>query len=256
MKVITFSIAKGGTGKTIVTANVAAALAKKGKKILLIDGDIGSKSLSHLLNVKSNIFLADVVEKERPIKDAIVNTPIENIELLAVGKSLADYLKFDVDILKKFKELGDYDYIFIDAPSTSSGVETYLALGFSDYFVPVLDYTAFGPSLQGAINTIVIGKNYLESIPAGFIINKAEDLPESVINDVKKILGLECISIIHKNSLVEQSYAKKEIVYLKSSDKKFVEEIDKIVDALERLKEIKERDIPKVIEKIKESTLL
>ncbi|ACV23916.1 MinD/ParA family ATP-binding protein [Methanocaldococcus fervens] len=256
MKIITFSIAKGGTGKTIITANVAAALAKRGKKILLIDGDIGSKSLSHLLNIKSNIFLSDVIEKGYSIKDAVIKTPIENIELLLVGKSLTDYLKFDLDVLKRFKELGDYDYIFVDAPSTSTGVETYLALGLSDYFIPVLDYTAFGPSLQGAINTIVIGKNYLESIPAGFIINKAEDLPEAVINDVKKILGLDCISIVHKNPSVEQSYAKKEIFYLKSSDKKFIEEIDKIVDALEGLKDVKDRDIPKVIEKIKESTLL
>ncbi|NPA62127.1 MAG: MinD/ParA family protein [Methanococci archaeon] len=256
MKVITFSIAKGGTGKTIITANVAAALATKGKKVLLIDGDIGSKSLSHLLNVKTNIFLADVVEENRPITDAIVKTPITNIDLLSVGKSLADYLKFDINVLKRFKDLGNYDYVFVDAPSTSTGVETYLALGLSDYFIPVLDYTAFGPSLQGAINTIVIGKNYLESIPAGFVINKSDDLPEGVINDIKKILGVDCLSVVHKNSLVEQSYAKKEIVYLTSSDRKFADEINKIVKALEDLKEIKERNIPKVIEKIKESTLL
>jgi len=256
MKIITFSIAKGGTGKTLITANVAVALAKLGKKILLIDGDIGSKSLSHLLNVKLEKYLSDIIE-EGSINEAIVKTPIENVELLAVGKSLADYLKFDINILKRFKDLANYyDYVFIDAPSTSTGVETYLALGISDYFIPVLDYTTFGPSLQGAINTIVIGKNYLEGIPVGFIINKAEELPESVINDIKKILGLECLSIIYKSPIVEQSYAKKEIVYLKGSDKKFVEDIDKIVEAIEKLEDIKERNIPKVIEKIKESTLL
>ena len=255
MKIITFAIAKGGTGKTIITANVATALAKKGKKILLIDGDVGSKSLSHLLNIKLDVFLADIIEEERSINEAIVDTPIENIKLLAIGKSLADYLKFDMDILKRYKDLEDFAYVFIDAPSTSSGVETYLALGLSDYFIPVLDYTAFGPSLQGAINTIVIGKNYLESTPAGFIINKAEDLPENVINDVKKILGLECIAVIYRSSVVEQSYAKRDVVYLKSSDRRFVEEIDKIVNVLENLEDIKERDIPKVIEKIKESYL-
>ena len=84
MKIITFAIAKGGTGKTIVTANVATALAKKGRKILLIDGDVGSKSLSHLLDVKLDVFLADVIDEGGSINDAIVETPIENIKLLAI----------------------------------------------------------------------------------------------------------------------------------------------------------------------------
>jgi cellulose biosynthesis protein BcsQ len=39
MRVVTFSIFKGGTGKTTTSVNTAAALAKKGKKVLLVDLD-------------------------------------------------------------------------------------------------------------------------------------------------------------------------------------------------------------------------
>jgi cellulose biosynthesis protein BcsQ len=48
MKVITFSIFKGGTGKTTSAVNTAAALVKKGKRVLLADLDQSAQSTKHL----------------------------------------------------------------------------------------------------------------------------------------------------------------------------------------------------------------
>jgi cellulose biosynthesis protein BcsQ len=48
MKVITFSIFKGGTGKTTSAVNTAAALAQKGKRVLLADLDQSAQSTKHL----------------------------------------------------------------------------------------------------------------------------------------------------------------------------------------------------------------
>ncbi|ENN96025.1 Cobyrinic acid ac-diamide synthase [Methanocaldococcus villosus KIN24-T80] len=254
MKVVTFAIAKGGTGKTIITANVSAALGKKGKRVLIIDNDIGSRSLSYLFNISPERYLIDIINK-KSIKDAIIKTDVENIDILPMGKNLMDYLKLDIEDLNKFNEIKDYDYIFIDSPATSTGVETYISLGFSNYFIPVIDYTSLAPSLQGAINTLVIGKNYLESEPVGFIINKAEEVPESVKKDLEKILGVKCIAIINKNSFIEDSYEKKKILYLTGEDERFNKIIDNIVNFLEELEDKSEINIPSVIAKIKKATL-
>ena len=42
MKSITFTVSKGGVGKSLITANVGAALAKKGKNVVLVEGDTNS----------------------------------------------------------------------------------------------------------------------------------------------------------------------------------------------------------------------
>ncbi|WP_423792042.1 ParA family protein [Methanocaldococcus indicus] len=252
MKIITFGIAKGGTGKTLITANVALALANRNKKVLLIDCDIGSKSLTYIFDVKPKYTLSEVINKKENIKKAIYPTKYNNIDIILMGESLDDYVNLNIDLVDEMSKL-DYDYILIDAPATSTGIETYISLGLSDYFIPVIDYNALSPSLQGAINTLIIGKNYLECNPAGFIINNAGNIPESIIKDIEKILGVECIVTIPKLLVLEQAYEKKIIPYKYSRD--FGKLIDKIADKLEELEDIKKRGLPEVLKKINENIL-
>ena len=54
MKVITFSIFKGGTGKTTSVVNTAAALVKKGQRVLLADLDQSAQSTKHLGLIRNN----------------------------------------------------------------------------------------------------------------------------------------------------------------------------------------------------------
>ncbi|WP_456472217.1 ParA family protein [Methanocaldococcus sp.] len=240
MKVITYAIAKGGTGKTILTANTAVALANKGKKVLLVDSDVGSRSLSHIFNIDGG----------EGIK--IEKTNIENLDILSIKKTIVEAIKLDINHIKNIYSL-DYDYVFIDAPATSSGVETYLSLGVSHYFIITLDYTTLGPSLQGAINTLVIGKNYLESEPIGFVINKSDFISENIIRDISKILNLKNLAIIKKSHIVEQSYSNKILAYYE--DKGFKQEIDKIVNELEKLKDKGEKKFISLVEKLRSGVI-
>ncbi|AEF96702.1 MinD/ParA family ATP-binding protein [Methanotorris igneus] len=258
MKTITFSIAKGGTGKSVMTANVAAALALKGKKVVILDADIGSRSLTHLFGKEMNKSFIDAIKEDLSIDEILVETDIENLYIITSGRSLEDYFKIEgYKAFEKLEELKRFDYVFIDAPTTTTGIETYLSLGFSEYFVLVLDFISFGPSLQGAINTAVIGRNYLECKPVGFILNKSDALvPESVINDVEKLLGMKCIANIPKNALLEQSYNRKEILYVKNTDANFNKLIDNIVEELEALPEYEKTSIPELLKRIKDSLIL
>jgi septum site-determining protein MinD len=258
MKTITFSIAKGGTGKSIITANVAAALALKGHKVVILDADTGSRSLTHLFGKELDKSFIDAIKEDLNIDEVLVETDIKNLYIITSGKSLEDYFGIEGNkVFEKLEELKKFDYVFIDAPTTTTGIETYMSLGFSGYFVLVLDFTSFGPSLQGAINTAVIGRNYLECKPAGFILNKSDDLiPESVLRDVEKLLGMKCIANIPKNSLLEQSYNKKEILYVKKTDANFNKLIDTIVEELEALPEYEKTSVPWLLKRIRDSLIL
>src|SRR5947209_7158077 len=122
MKVVSFSIFKGGTGKTTSTINTAAALVNKGKRVLVIDLDQQASATRYLdLDPEHSPNLYDVYMGAKPAQLAIRKTRF-NIDVLASHVLLAaieealepgDELKL-ADMLTPLKP--SYDFILIDTP--------------------------------------------------------------------------------------------------------------------------------------------
>ena len=72
-KKIVITSGKGGVGKTTVTANLGYQLAKRGKRVLLVDCDFGLNNLDVVVNVEDKIVfdLTDVIENKCRIKHSI-----------------------------------------------------------------------------------------------------------------------------------------------------------------------------------------
>jgi len=91
---------KGGVGKTTITANVGYALASLGKKVLLIDGDIGLKNLDSVLGLERRVVydLFDVITNRIELEDALVKDKRlpDNLFLLAASQS-----HFKEDVLRR-----------------------------------------------------------------------------------------------------------------------------------------------------------
>src|SRR5260221_2875712 len=84
MKVITFSIFKGGTGKTTSSVNTAAALAKKGKRVLLVDLDQQASATRYLdLDPEQSPNLYDVFMGTKPAQLAVRHTRFGGIDVLS-----------------------------------------------------------------------------------------------------------------------------------------------------------------------------
>jgi chromosome partitioning protein len=122
MKVISFSIFKGGTGKTTSTVNTAAALAKKGKRVLLVDLDQQASATRYLdLDPEHSPNLYDVFMGTKPAQLAIrltkfnIDVLSSHILLAAIEEALdpGDELKLS-EFLNPLKQ--SYDFILIDTP--------------------------------------------------------------------------------------------------------------------------------------------
>ena len=122
MKVVSFSIFKGGTGKTTSTVNTAAILASKGKKVLLIDLDQQASATRYLdLDPEQSPSLYEVFMGTKPAALAIRQTDFgldvlaSHVLLAAIEEALepGDELRLS-DLINPLKPL--YDFIVIDTP--------------------------------------------------------------------------------------------------------------------------------------------
>ncbi len=141
-KIVSFSNQKGGVGKTTSCVNIAAQIANKGKRVLIVDLDPQGNATSGLGISKSKIkkTVYDIIIGRCDTKDAVFKTRFKNLSIIPATIDLAgaELELYDLDDAEAFTDklplesvADDFDYIFIDCPP-SLGMLTVKALSSSD----------------------------------------------------------------------------------------------------------------------------
>lgn len=237
---VCFTNNKGGSGKSTACANLGYELAARGKKVLLIDGDMQlNLSLSYfdedavLEMAESDRNLYNAICNKKDLKDYVVSTPYENLDLVPSSTlmSQVDYELFTMmqrefalkKCLKTLKDKGGYDYILIDAPPTL-GTWVINILCASDYVIVPVEASPWG--LFGLANMFDFLGNISEISDAqvmGVLISKVDER-KNYYKQTKEILdSYESIDVfetcIHVDSSIEwaQDASQPVSVYKKST---------------------------------------
>ena len=118
---IVITSGKGGVGKSTTTANVGIALAKMGKKVILVDTDIGLRNLDVILGMENSIVydIVDVIRDESLYEKALLtDSRRPNLKFLAAAQTCDKTSINEEDMKSLCKRLKkDADYVLIDCPA-------------------------------------------------------------------------------------------------------------------------------------------
>ena len=224
-KVFVVTSGKGGVGKTTATANIGAGLAQQGKKVLLIDADIGLRNLDLIMGLENRIVfnIVDVLGgKCRTYKQALVkDKKNEHLFLLAADQSKEK----DAINPEQMKRLcatlrEDFDFIVIDSPA---GIEQGFknAIAGSDEAIivtnPEVSAVRDADRIIGLLEAeekfnprIVINRYKKEMVRKNQMLS---------VTDVKEILGLEILGIVPEDEKIIRASNKGEPAVMDKTSK-------------------------------------
>ena len=205
-KIIVISSGKGGVGKTTATASIGTALAMDGKKVAVVDMDIGLRNLDVVMGLENRIVfnIVDVARGKCKLKQAAIKARrIENLFLIPASQSdNKDALSPD-DMLRIAKELRkSFDFILMDCPAgIERGFENAVAAADEALVVCTPEVS----SIRDADR--VIGLLYAKEIPPKLVINRI--VPSMVergdmlsYQDVVDVLSIDLVGLVEVDDQV------------------------------------------------------
>jgi len=197
---LAISSGKGGVGKSTVAVNLAILLARMGRKVVLLDADMGTANADVLCNVMPVHTLAHVVAGRREIEDVIVQAP-GGFSLIPGASGLAQMAALSVDererLIRQFARLEQhYDVLLID---TGAGIGPNV-LGLMTAADRVLIVTTPDPTaITDAYAVIKTAHRQHRGLDVRLLVNQARNPDEAfqvytrVSNVCRKFLGLDVV---------------------------------------------------------------
>ena len=156
-KVMAVTSGKGGVGKTFFSANLAAALTRRGHKVLVLDADLGLANLDVVLNLYPKITLHDVFTGKATLDDAILKAP-GGFSVLLAGSGMVEYSRLTPEVREDFLKVMNtivprFDVVLLD---TGAGISDVVLFAVSLASEVLMVATPEPTSLTDAYATIKV----------------------------------------------------------------------------------------------------
>lgn len=203
-RVVAISSGKGGVGKSTLALNMALVLCSQGKRVLLLDVDMGMANLDIMLGMVPKYNLFHMIQGKKTLDEVIIQGP-QGLAIIPGGSGIQELANLPAADLKRLLvELGkldsDYDYMILDTGAgISQNVTTFLIAADDAIIITTPEPTALTDAyglLKSLHRYSFNGKTYL-------VVNRVNDDSEGILVAEKlkmvtqKYLGLDVINLGH-----------------------------------------------------------
>ena len=227
-EIIVVTSGKGGVGKTTSSASIATGLARRGKKVAVIDFDVGLRNLDLIMGCERRVVydFVNVIHGEATLKQALIKDKrFENLFVLAASQTRDKDALTTEGVEKVLKDLAEdgFDYIVCDSPA---GIEkgAFLAMYFADKAVVVVNPEVSSVRDSDRILGLLASKTRRAERGDGDVTayllltryspQRVENGEMLSITDVEEVLGLKTIGVIPESGDVLSASNKGEPVIM------------------------------------------
>lgn len=238
--IISLTSGKGGVGKTFITTNLAATLARQGKRVLVVDCDLGLANIDIMLGINPTQTLREVVFGDLHLRDVIMPTA-GGFDLIPASSGIREMAQLLFEKIQTIKEmmleLEGYDIILLD---TGAGIAE-VVLQFN--LLASLNIIVINRELTSLTDAYamvkvmdqVFGRQSFGIITNNVVDNKeGESIYKNIDTISKRFLGfgLSWLGCIRQDVIVPRSILRQEIPVLKHPRSRLVADFNTIGQAL------------------------
>jgi flagellar biosynthesis protein FlhG len=250
-RIITVTSGKGGVGKTNTSVNMALAYARMGKKVVVMDADLGLANVNVMLNVVPKFTLYHVIRKQKSMKE-IIQTTDYGIQIVAGASGVSKIANLTEEERQNFIDeldtLSNADIIIIDTSAgVSSNVLDFIAAADEAVIITTPEPTA----ITDAYGIIKIIATEIDNLNMGLklVVNRVKSVAEAkkVADRMTQIAGqflnlkVDYLGFIYDDPVVSQSVLRQRPFMVVDPKSKASQCIQHIVGRLEK-SEIRENN--------------
>ena len=208
-EIIVVTSGKGGVGKTTTSASIASGIARRGKKVAVIDFDVGLRNLDLIMGCERRVVydFVNVIHGEAALKQALIKDKrFDNLFVLAASQTRDKDALTTEGVDKVLKDLAEdgFDYIVCDSPA---GIEkgAFLAMYFADQAVVVVNPEVSSVRDSDRILGLLASKTRRaengERVKEHLLLTRysparVETGEMLSVKDVEEVLGLKTVGVI------------------------------------------------------------